>query len=148
MKADDLTMDFTTENWHLTMKADGSNDVGFNNEKCWVQKMVDITMTIRLNCAKKNDLTHLWNLQWIGFKGIWWSQSASRCGIFQGSGNQEELTQPAGIRLNKWQWSVMVSDGQWGSINFSREKKWAASSNSPFPPNFIEKKKHADGGVL
>ena len=53
MKADDLTMDFTTENWHLTMKADGSNDVGFNNENCWVQKMVDITMTIRLNCAKK-----------------------------------------------------------------------------------------------
>jgi hypothetical protein len=70
MKADDLTMDFTTENWDVTMKL-GSNDVGFNNEKCWVQKMVDITMNIRLNCAKKNDLTHLWNLQWIGFKGIW-----------------------------------------------------------------------------
>ena len=58
MKADDSTMDFTTENWDLTMKL-GSNDVGFNNEKCWVQKMVDITMTIRLNCAKKNDSTHL-----------------------------------------------------------------------------------------
>lgn len=37
MKADDLTMDFTTENWDVTMKL-GSNDVGFNNEKCWVQK--------------------------------------------------------------------------------------------------------------
>ena len=70
MKADDSTMDFTTENWDLTMKL-GSNDVGFKNEKCWVQKMVDITMTIRLNCGKKIDSTHLWNLQWIGFKGIW-----------------------------------------------------------------------------
>ena len=58
------------------------------------------------------------------------------------------MTQPAGIRLNKWQWSVMVSDGQWGSITFSREKKRAASSNGPFPPNFIEKKNLQMGGFI
>ena len=42
----------------------------------------------------------------------------------------------------------MVSDGQWGSITFSREKKWAASSNGPFPPNFIEKKNVQMGGFI
>lgn len=70
MKADDLTMDFTTENWDVTMKL-GSNDVGFNNEKCWVQKNGRYNYDYTFELCKKNDLTHLWNLQWIGFKGIW-----------------------------------------------------------------------------